>query len=327
VVGEVLEGKLRRVTFELLGKAVELAAQTNGAVVALLIGHRIRNHASELAAHGADGVLVCDDPLLDDYSTDAFASVLATAIRTRRPRAVLIPATLTGRDLAPRVAARLGLGLTGDAIDLSFDAMDQLVQWKPAFGGAIVAPILSSTRPEMATVRPGMLEPSAADATRPVTIEELRLAEAPAIRTLVTERRPAPGSEHAAALDECAVVIGVGMGLGSATNLVHFEPLMAALGGAAIAATRDVTDAGWLPRQHQVGLTGRAIAPRLYLAIGIRGAFEHMVGLRRAGTIVAINKNPKAPIFQHSDFGLVADWEGALPLLTREIERVRSELR
>jgi electron transfer flavoprotein alpha subunit len=172
-----------------------------------------------------------------------------------------------------------------------------------------------------------MLEPSAADATRPVTIEELRLAEAPAIRTLVTERRPAPGSEHAAALDECAVAIGVGMGLGSAANLVHLEPLMAALGGAAIAATRDVSDAGWLPRQHQVGLTGRAIAPRLYFAIGIRGAYEHMVGLRRAGTIVAINKNPKAPIFEHSDFGLVADWEGALPLLTREIARVRSELR
>jgi electron transfer flavoprotein alpha subunit len=327
VLGEVLEGKLRRVTLELLGKAVELGAQTNGAVVALLIGHGIRNHAGELAAHGADTVLVCDDPLLDDYSTDAFASVLATAIRTHRPRAVLIPATLTGRDLAPRVAARLSLGLTGDAIDLSFDAMDQLVQWKPAFGGAIVAPILSSTRPEMATVRPGMLEPSAPDATRPVTIEELRLAEAPAIRTLVTERRPAPGSEHAAALDECAVAIGVGMGLGSATNLVHLEPLVAALGGAAIAATRDVTDAGWLPRQHQVGLTGRAIAPRLYFAIGIRGAFEHVVGLRRAGTIVAINKDPKAPIFQHSDFGLVADWEGALALLTREIERVRGELR
>jgi electron transfer flavoprotein alpha subunit len=327
VVGEVLEGKLRRVTLELLGKGVELAAKTNGAVVAMLIGHGIRNHASELAAHGADTVLVCDDPLLDDYSTDAFASVLATAIRTGRPRAVLIPATLTGRDLAPRVAARLGLGLTGDAIDLSFDAKNQLVQWKPAFGGSIVAPILSSTRPEMATVRPGMLEQSAPDPRRPVKIEELRLAEAPAIRTLVTERRPAPGSEYAAALDECAVTIGVGMGLGNAKNLVHLEPLMRALGGTAIAATRDVTDAGWLPRQHQVGLTGRAIAPRLYFAIGIRGAFEHMVGLRRAGTIVAINKNPKAPIFQHSDFGLVADWEGMLPLLTHEIERVRSELR
>jgi len=172
-----------------------------------------------------------------------------------------------------------------------------------------------------------MLEPSAPNSTRPVVIEEIRLAEAPAIRTLVTERRTAPGSERAAALDECSVAVGVGMGLGSATNLARLEPLVAALGGAAIAATRDVTDAGWLPRQHQVGLTGRAIAPRLYIGIGIRGAFEHMVGLRRAGTIVAIDKNPKAPIFQHSDFGLIADWQGAVPLLAREIERVRREVR
>jgi len=327
VIAETLEGKLRRVTLELLGKAVELGEQTNGSVVAVLIGHGVRNHARDLAAHGADAVLVCDDPLLDDYSTDAYAAVLANAIRSRRPRAVLVPATLIGRDLSPRVAARLGLGLTGDVIDLSLDATDHLVQWKPAFGGTIVAPILSSTQPEMATVRPGMLEPSAPNSTRPVVIEEIRLAEAPAIRTLVTERRTAPGSERAAALDECSVAVGVGMGLGSATNLARLEPLVAALGGAAIAATRDVTDAGWLPRQHQVGLTGRAIAPRLYIGIGIRGAFEHMVGLRRAGTIVAIDKNPKAPIFQHSDFGLIADWQGAVPLLAREIERVRREVR
>ena len=327
VVGEVLDGKLRRVTLELLGKAVELAAKTAGPVVALILGHGVRARAPELAAHGADSVLVCDDPLLDDYSTDAFASVLATAILSRKPRAVLAPSTLVGRGLAPRVAARLGLGLTGDAIDLSLDAAGRLVQWKPAFGGAIVAPILSSTRPEMATVRPGMLEPLASDAARPVAIEEIRIADAPAIRTLVTERRREPGSESAAALDECAVAIGIGMGLGGAGNLPRLEPLATALGGAAIAATRDVADAGWLPRQHQVGLTGRAIAPRLYVGIGIRGAFEHMVGLRRAGTIVAINNNPKAPVFQQSDFGLVTDWTVALPLLAREIEQARKEQR
>lgn len=327
VIAEVLDGKLRRVTLELLGKAADLAAKTRGAVVALLLGHGVRRHATELAAHGADTVLVCDDPLLDDYSTDAFASVLSTAIRARKPRALLVPSTSIGRDLAPRVAARLGLGLTGDAIDLSLDAVGRLVQWKPAFGGTIVAPILSSTLPEMATVRPGMHAPCIPDATRPVTIEAIHIAEAPAIRTLVTARRREPGSEHATALDECTAAIGVGMGLGSAANLARLEPLATALGGAAIAATRDVTDAGWLSRQHQVGLTGRAIAPKLYFAIGIRGAFEHMVGLRRAGTIVAINNNRKAPIFQQSDLGLVANWEVALPLLAREVQRVRSELR
>jgi electron transfer flavoprotein alpha subunit len=327
IVGEVLDGKLRPVTFELLGKAVELTAKTRGPVGALLFGHGVRRHAAELAARGADIVFVCDDPLLDDYSTDAFASVLAAAIEARKPRAVLVGSTLIGRDLAPRVAARLGLGLTGDAIDLSIDAEGRLVQWKPAFGGTIVAPILSSTRPEMATVRPGMLEPLAADATRPVVVEEVRIAEAPGIRTLVTDRRREPRSESAAALDDCSVAIGVGMGLGGAENLIRLEPLAAALGGAAIATTRDVADAGWLSRQHQVGLTGRAIAPRLYFAIGIRGAFEHMVGLRRVKTIVSVNKNPKAPVFAQSDLGIVADWAAAVPLLVQEIERLRNGLR
>ena len=187
-----------------------------------------------------------------------------------------------------------------------------------------MAPILSSTLPEMATVRAGMLEPVTRDPSRRPVVEELRITQAPAIRTLVTESRTAPGVERAAALDECAAAIGVGMGVGGVENLQNLEPLAAALGGAAIAATRDVADAGWLPRQHQVGLTGRAISPRLYVAVGVRGAFEHMVGLRKAGTIVAINKNAKAPIFQQADFGLVADWSTALPLLTREIETIKA---
>lgn len=324
VLAEVLDGRLRRVSFELLGKAAELAGKSGGSVSAVLIGHGVRAHAAELAAHGAETVFVCDDPLLADYSTEAYSAVLAKMIRARQPRSVLVPSTVVGRDLAPRVAARLGLGLTGDAIDLSLDAEGRLVQWKPAFGGNIVAPIVSATLPEMATVRPGMLEPIGADTSRPVVIEDIRIAEAPAIRTLVTESRTSPGLERAAALDECACAIGVGMGLGGAENLAALEPLIAALGGAALGATREVTDAGWLPRQHQVGLTGRAISPRLYVAVGIRGAFEHLVGIRRAGTIVAINKDPKAPMFAQADFGVVGDWSVVVPLLTREIEAVKA---
>jgi electron transfer flavoprotein alpha subunit len=323
VVAEVLDGRLRRVSLELLGKAVELSAKSGGRVCALLLGHGVRAHARELAAYGADIILVCDDPLLADYSTDAYATVLAKAIHERGPRSVLVPSTAFGRDVAPRVAARLDLGLTGDAIDLSLDDEGRLVQWKPAFGGNIVAPILSSTLPEMATVRPGMLQPIAPDPGRDAIVEEIRISEAPAIRTLVTASRTAPGLERAAALDECRAAIGIGMGVGEAASIGDLEPLATALGGAAIAATRDVVDAGWLPRQHQVGLTGRAISPRLYVAIGIRGAFEHMVGLRRAGTIVAINKSPKAPIFQQSDFGIVADWSQAVPLLVRELGAIQ----
>lgn len=324
VLCEAVDGRLRRISFELLGKAAALCAEAGGETVAVLLGHGVRPLAAELAARGADRVLLCDDPLLADYSTDAYAAVLASAIRDRRPRCVLAPSTWLGRDLAPRVAARLGLGLTGDAIDLTLDGRGRLVQWKPAFGGTVVAPIVSRTIPEMATVRPGMLEPVGPEPARRAVVERLDFGDPPAIRTLVTERLPTPGIERAAALDECPTAIGIGLGLGAAQNLTRLDPLAEALGGAAIAATRDVTDAGWLPRQHQVGLTGRAISPRLYVAIGIRGAFEHMVGVRRAGTIVAINKNPKAPIFSQSDLGLVADWTEAVPLLARALTDLKT---
>jgi electron transfer flavoprotein alpha subunit len=323
VIAEVLEQKLRRVSLELCGKARELAAASGRRVVSLLLGHGVRGHVAELERHGADDVLVCDDPLLDDYSTDTFAWVVAEAIRERRPSVVLVPSTLRGRDFTPRVAARLGLGLTGDAIDLSLDPRARLVQWKPAFGGNVVAPVTSSTRPEMATVRPGMFHPLAPSENHRATVSDIRIREAPAIRTLVTGRHVDPSFESAAALDEARTAIGIGIGLGGPENIPRLEPLIAALGDAAIGITRDVADAGWLPRQHQVGLTGRAISPRLYVAVGIKGAFEHMVGVRKAGTIVAVNKDPKAQIFAHADFGLVADWAVAVPALADAIGAVR----
>lgn len=324
VLAESAGDGLRHVSFELLGKAAELAAARGVEAVGVLLGHGVHGHVATLAARGADRVLVCDDPLLSDYSTDAYASVLTDAIRARKPRVMLLPSTWLGRDLAPRVAARLGLGLTGDAIDLTDDAEGRLVQWKPAFGGNVVAPILSKTAPDMATVRPGMLTPLAANADRRVVVEELRFPRPPAIRTLVTERRSLEGADQATALDDCRVAIGVGMGIGGAERIAELAPLAEALGGAALAATRDVTDKGWLPRQHQVGLTGRAISPRLFIAVGIRGAFEHTVGLRRAGTIVAINKNPKAPMFAQADLGIVADWTVAVPLLARAIAELKA---
>ena len=319
VVAESLGESLRPVTFELLGKASELAEKAGVAVVAFLAGHGSLRHADVLA-RAADRVLVADDPLLEDYSTDAWSTVLARAIEAHAPRAVLAPSTVFGRDLLPRVAARLGLGLTGDCVDLTLDGDGRLLQWKPAFGGSIVAPIVSRTRPELATVRPGMLEPIRPREGSPAPVDELHLTDMPPIRTLVVERTPAPGLERAAALDDAAIAIGVGRGIGGPEALGEIEALAADLGGAALAATRDVTDEGWLPRQHQVGLTGRAISPRLYFAIGIRGAFEHLVGLRRAGTIVAINKNPKAPILKQADLGIVGDWAETVALLREALQ-------
>jgi len=247
--------------------------------------------------------------------------VLAEAIRALQPGMILIPATSMGRELAPRVAARLQLGLTGDCIDLGIDAEGRLLQYKPAFGGAVVAPILSRTLPEMATVRPGMLTVPTADPSRPISVQRLSTEGITTSHVRIVARRAV--AESATELDSAAVVIGVGKGLGNAENLAAVRPL-ADLLGAALCTTRDVTDAGWLPKQYQVGLTGRAIAPKLYLAVAIRGAFEHLVGVRRAGLIVAINKNAKAPIFKNADYGIVGDYAEVVPVLCRHLAAARS---
>ncbi len=324
VVAELFEGAVRRVTLELLAKARRLADEGGGTVAALLVGADVHRHADRLAQHGAARVLVADDARLAAYATEPYAAVVADAIVAGRPRAVLVPSTYLGRDLAPRVAGRLGLGLTGDCIDLTIDTAGRLVQWKPAFGGNVVAPILSRTRPDMATVRPGVLPVAPPRAGVVARVVALPLATLPTSRVAVRETRRDPSAARAAALDEADVAVGVGLGIGGPESLPLIEALAAALGGAPLATTRDVVDKGWLPRQHQVGITGRAIAPRFYFAIGIRGAAEHMVGVRRAGTIVVIDKNPQAPIFAQGDLGIVGDWAEVVPRLTAALARTRA---
>ncbi len=320
VLGEVLAGRLRPVVFELLGKAVALARATGGQVSAVLLGHGLEPHAATLAAHGADHVLLADDPALELFQAEVHAAVLAHAVQARAPGIILMPSTNAGRELAPRLAARLQLGLTGDCIDLGIDADGRLLQYKPAFGGSVVAPIVSRSRPEMATVRPGMLPPPTPNPGRQPTIERLEL-RIPTPRSRVLRRHTT--AQTAEELDRADVAIGIGKGLGDAAHLERIRPLVDLL-GAAVCATRDVTDVGWLPKQYQVGLTGRAIAPKLYVAIGIRGAFEHMVGVRLAGVIVAINKNARAPIFKAVDYGIVGDYAEVVPALYRHLSAART---
>ncbi|HLK12765.1 MAG TPA: FAD-binding protein [Candidatus Binatia bacterium] len=312
VVAEAGRSGWRPVTAELLTKAGALAAALGASVEAVVVGGGGTAGAAALAGMGADRVLVAGDPGLEPYTTDAHAAVLAEAILARRPRLVLLASTVRGRDLAPRVAARLGLGLTGDAVDLDVDAEGRIRQLKPAFGGAIVAPILSRTTPVMATVRPGLLAPARPDPARRAAVEQLAVPALPARVRVTGTRLAADGLD--AQLDAADLVLGVGRGVGGPEGVAAVAALAARL-GAALAATRDVTDAGWLPRRLQVGLTGRAIAPRIYVALGVSGAIEHVVGLRRAGTIVAVDKNPKAPIFKSADLGLVADLAAFLPYL------------
>ena len=323
VLAEVLDGALRSVVFELLGKAAAVAAALGGRVSAILLGHNVAHHAAALAAHGADRVLLGNDPRLVPYHTEVHATVLTAAIQSRRPGIILIPATTIGRDLAPRLAARLQLGLTGDCVDIGIDAEGRVLQYKPAFGGSVVAPILSRTLPEMATVRPGMLAMPTADPARRATIEPLSLDGVVPPRARVVERRA--GAAAAAELDHAEIVVGVGKGIGGKASLERIEPLMQLL-DAALCTTRDVTDEGWLPKQYQVGLTGRAIAPKLYIALGIRGAFEHMVGVRRAGLIVAVNKNAKAPVFKNADYGIVGDYAEVVAALHRHLSATRPQL-
>ena len=324
VVAETLGDTLRPVSFELLGKAVELSAQYGGEVGAVLIGNSLDSHITPLAEYGADVVYRAEDARLACYDTDLYAALLSQAVQAHKPQVVLLGSTALGRDLAPRVAARLGLGLTGDCVDLEVDNQGRLLQLKPAFGGNIVAPILSKTTPAMATVRPGMLSPSQPVAGRQARVERLTLENAVHSRVQLVSQTGADAAK-AAALDAADIAIGVGKGIGGPENLPVIEHLADVLGGVPLASTRDISDLGWLPRQHQVGITGRAIAPKLYFAIGIRGAFEHMVGLRKAGTIVAINIKAKAPIFKTADLGIVGDYAEVVPLLTEALRKAKAE--
>lgn len=325
VVAELAPGGLRRVTLELLGKGQELAAQLQGELAAVLIGAPgVEQHAPVLTAYGAEKVYLAAHQNLARYTTESYATVLARAIQSHQPAVVLMGSTANGRDLAPRVAARLELGLTGDCIDLDINERQQLVQFKPAFGNQIISAILSRTSPAMATLRPGMLQAAEPENGRPVKLEPLPVDGLPSHprSEILSQQNRETGVEM---LETAQVVLGVGMGMGEPEHYAQVHKL-AELLHAAIGATRNVTEQGWLPKQMQIGLTGRAVAPRLYLALGIRGAAEHVAGIRKAGYVVAINKNKRAAIFRHSDVGVVGDVHALLPLLIERLEQEVSDL-
>lgn len=315
VFAEIIENEIRPVTFEMLGRAVQLANESGGEVGALVIGENVKRFAESLAAHGADKIYFAEHAALAQYATEPFARIVSDAVSQHKPFALFIPSTANGRDLAPRVAAKLNIGLTGDVIGLNLDAQGNLVQLKPAFGGNIVAPILTKTSPAMATVRPGMLEHAQADNTRTARVIELQVNVVSSRVEFVSSEKTTDEGVH---LDDAEIIIGVGMGIGGAENLPKVEELCRAL-DAHLGATRRVVDSGWLPRQLQIGLTGRAISPHLYIALGVRGAFNHTVGIQRAGTILAINNNPDADIFKQCDYGIVGDWREVVEEMVRQV--------
>ena len=322
----VVEGdrpELRKAAFESLGKARELAERTQGQVAALLVGPGREDHCRSLAAYGADRVLILDPASFGHPISIAFTSTLSDVVSQQHPYAVLFQSNANGRDMASRLAANLGLGLTGDCVDLEINDQMELVQMKPALGGNVVAPILSRTKPYLTTLRPGLLNPIEPDwsAVAPVDTLDATPTGAADLETLETHvEEDAKGAE----LESANIVLGVGKGVGGPENIPAIDRLAESI-GAAISCTRDVAEAGWLPRQVQVGLTGRAIAPEIYIAVGIRGDFNHMVGVQKAGTIIAINTNNnprRAPIQQGADFTIIGDWQEYLPPLIEALKPV-----
>ena len=324
VVAEKSGSGLRRVTLEMLGKARELTSFTRSEVAAVLIGPGDDQLAAELACYGADRVLVLDNTGLGPVCGRRVCEALSAAIEGARPYAVLFASTADGRDLASRIAARLELGLTGDAIDLEIDGEGRLVQLKPALGGNVVAPILSKTLPNLVTMRPGVLTPITPDNGARADVETVGSSDFHGNDIEVLE-------EHfqedigAIALSQAQVVLGVGMGVGGPENLPKIQALAGSL-GATLAASRSVVHAGWLPHQVQVGMSGRTIAPKVYIAVGVRGAFNHTVGIQKAGVIIAINSNRRHTIFRAADYGIVGDWETCLPPLVEALKPVLADL-
>jgi len=318
------EGKIRNVTFELLTKGVELAKELGQELYAVLLGQNIDPLAKELAAYGADKVILVEHELLGQYNTDAYSSVITGLISKYNPNILLYPATHLGRDLAPRVAATLELGLTADCTGLSIqDGL--LLQTRPAFGGNIMADIVCPyTRPQMATVRPNVMPKGEGDESRSAEVikEEVSL-DAKGLRTKVREiiKTTLEGTKK---IDEADCVVSGGRGMCTEEEFNKLDDLAKELGGV-VGASRVVIDLGWRPKSVQVGQSGITVSPKLYFACGISGAIQHTVGMRGSGIIVAINKDSNAPIFQFAQYGLVGDCNEIIPVLIEEIRQRKAE--
>ena len=319
---ETADGRLRSVALELVTKGRELADTLGEKLTAVLIGHDIESHAQTLIHHGADRVLVVDAKIFTDYTTDAFTIAMTSLIASRKPAIVLYGATNNGRDLAPRIAARLGLGLTADCTGLEIDDARQLIQTRPAFGGNIMAEIISPyTRPQMATVRPNVFKPGEPDSSRDGEIEKVNIEVSPVqVRTRVLEK-VSEAVEGMKSVEEADVIVCSGRGIKDPSNL-ELPKELAKLLDAAIGGSRPIVDLGWLPPSQQVGQSGRTVCPKLYFALGISGAIQHQIGMSSSDTIVAINKDPDAPIFSIADFGIVGDIFTVLPEVIAEVKRV-----
>ena len=310
------EGTAKSVGLELLVPGRRLADKQNGKLVAVILGSNVAPALEAVKAHGADEAIVVDQPELKHYNTDAYAKVLCELIENYGPSVMLIGATNNGRDIGPRISCRLGTGLTADCTALDIDDETGNMAWtRPAFGGNLMATIMCpENRPQMGTVRPAVFKKGAYDEakTGEIVKEEITVA-ADEIRTTLIER--VKEVAESINLEEAEIIVSGGRGVGSQENFQLLQDLADVL-GATVGCSRAVVDAGWMPHAHQVGQSGKTVAPKLYFAIGISGAIQHVAGISGSDTIVAINKDPDAPIFDVADYGIVGNLNEVVPALT-----------
>lgn len=320
---EQRDGEIQPVGLELLGKANELAKELNEKVVAMFLGHNIKNQCQTLVEYGADQVICADCPELKDYLTEQYSQAIYQIVQEYKPSILLFGATTIGRDLGPRLSARLTTGLTADCTKLEISEEKELMMTRPAFGGNLMATIMCTEhRPQMSTVRPGVMQKMDRDASRKGEIIDFHPTfDASKFKVKLIKKVKAVKDKMD--ITEAKVLVSGGRGVGSTEGFKTLKKLADTM-GAEVASSRSMVDAGIMPHDVQVGQTGKTVRPNLYFAIGISGAIQHLAGMEESDLIIAINKDKFAPIFGVSDLGIVGDCHKIVPMLT---ERLAKEIK
>jgi len=322
IVAEQREGQLGKISFELVSEGRRLADKLGQPLTAILLGSHIREKAPALGKYGADKVIVADDTRLASYTTDAYASVIAQLAQTNEPAIILLGASAQGKDISGRLAARLGVGMAQDCVEFWLENSN-LVAKRPIYAGKAYATVtFKDSSPQIATARPNVLELNEPDDARSVEVIDAQFSiDESQLKAKVVEFVQQAGGK--VDLTEAERIVSGGRGMKGPENY-HILEELADLIGAPVGASRSAVDAGWRSHSEQVGQTGKVVSPNLYIACGISGAIQHLAGMRTSKYIVAINKDPDAPIFQKADYGIVGDLFDVVPALTEEIKKIQA---
>ena len=335
VFAQQVDNFISNIAFELIGKGKELAKDLGVEVTAVLVGSDVKGLADQLAEYGADKVIVVDDPELKEYRTEPYTHAIASVINEFKPEIFLIGATAIGRDLGPRVCARIHTGLTADCTKLDIGDFpmnpvpgretkhNQLLMTRPAFGGNTIATIACPDfRPQMATVRPGVMQKAPKEAGKKAVVTEFNPGFTKNNK-YVDILEVVKAVSNTVDIMNAKILVSGGRGVGSPENFKILDDLAEAIGGT-VSCSRAVVDAGWKPKDLQVGQTGKTVRPNVYFAIGISGAIQHLAGMEESDIIVAINKDESAPIFDVADYGVVGDLNKIVPMLTEKIKEAKA---